>query len=268
MTQVTSSPNSPLSFYNEVAEDLYMSGGYESDHEVEERTYETAKKKLDPPAVRAEMLALSAGRLSKVDPAAAKRAWDEALVAAGQIAEYARTRGFLDNTARVAPPVFVQKDQVAQMQQAFGADNDRDVRSYVFQGVALMLFQVGEIAPGLQAAQMINRAADRVSFLLTAATELIEQHNFDGAKQSINQMHNDVIENADDSSRFGQLAYIALLEARLGLYRASRVTCPNLVSTELSCYSEEPLRQYKVRENPSRYAKLEDDYGFRYQVDW
>jgi tetratricopeptide (TPR) repeat protein len=259
-SNIAFSVTSPLAFYNEAAEDLYRIGAIEVEHSFEDKIYETTKKEFDPPAVRAYVLAVSAGRLSKAGVASV-RAWNEALAAARQLEN--DMQGKIALKALPALPVAAQKGEVAEMQSAVGANIDRETGSLVFGGLAKMLFRQGSIQLGLQVVGAMMEGAARLSFLLAAADDLINKKNFDGAMLLINQLHKDVAVSGDDEAT----AELASSEARLGLFRRSRLTCPKLAATELFCYSE-ILSEYESRRDPTRFIPILEQYKSRYHVDW
>jgi hypothetical protein len=266
-SQVTLSANSPLYFYNEIADDLYYGAGYQPNQTVEEQLYQAAAKEIDPPAVRAEVLAASAGRLFKVNAAASGKAWSEALRAASQIADYARSQDLPNPFGASPAPANVQNVAVQQMEKALAYETDLDVRSYVFGGVAEMLFQRGEIADGLAVTRTMTKAASPLTILTKMASELSDSKNPAGAKQLLPDIYKYTNEISDDSTRLNQFMDLALFEPRLGLYRESRLACPAFVFSELQCYAE-ILMHYEIHQNPKLFQDLYVTSDERYRIDW
>jgi hypothetical protein len=257
------SPLSRLFFLDEAAEILYGLREFDLQRSMEHAISELAGQRINPAPERARTLADSAGRLHAIDLGESQRAWTDALAAASEFKDPGGQEGTPSLYARLpeSPEIAKQSKELRQIQAALSGTRDAGARSYISEGVVQMLFRMGAFESGLQAARAMVDEQRRPVLLWNTARELLKRNHADGVKLVCAEFQAGIEATRSDYARWAQLKYLADLQARLRLFRQSRLTCQPCLGQDKLMNSTGILWRYELRRNPRSSQLLRQHMG-------
>ena len=245
-------PYSRLFFFDEAAEILYGLKEFDLERSMEHSIAKLAVQRINPPPERARILANSAGRLHAVNPGESQRAWTDALAAASEFKDQAGQEGMPLSYARgtESAEIAKQSKELSQLQAALRNTKDSGARAYIAEGVVSMLLRMGVFESGLQVARAMVDELRRPAVLWNAARELLKQNHIDGVKLVCAEFQAGIEATGSDYARWNQLKYLADLQARLRLFRQSRLTCQRCLGHDKLLNSAAILWRYELGRHP------------------
>jgi Novel STAND NTPase 1 len=277
-------PSSPQTFgledgrlyiYEMAAENFYRLHLFDLEMEAERAIVDLARAKIGSPFARATTLTRSAGRLYSRDVRESDRIWHEALASARELKDAGDGEGEIGQRRSVPEsfPVVTQREQqneqFGQVQSALSGTRTSWVRSVVLRAAAGMFLRRGNVEAAVQAARAIVDEQERRTVLFNAAQYLIREKDVRGAKRIVSELSEEAQSIRDQLRLSSQLASVATLQAELGLFRQSRVTCEGCMSFEKLRNSTNILWLYETdaRKN-QRLREMREERSSRYRLDW